>query len=295
MRFALFLGVGGFFAAIAGCNAVQTSQCVPGQSIACTAKSGCDGSQVCKADGTYDACSCQDPASSSSSSETTGASTSSGAGGAGGAQGTTSSTGAGGAAPSCFDNAKNGNETDIDCGGIDCVPCANGSSCFLDNDCVSGVCHNIQCEAACSPPGVIDGPLPNCINVTARGTPSASAVYDGTTVAAKAVDQNPCTEWSAGGFPPASLTLQFDPAQAMRGVTLLATMSPDGPVSLVIETSDDGTTYQPRKSINNQLMANGVEYVFDFGATVTAKFVRVRSTQSVSWAGWKEVAVFDCP
>jgi hypothetical protein len=43
--------------------------------------------------------------------------------------------------PTCADCMKNGLETDKDCGGDSCDPCAPGLQCFWDNDCESGVCQ----------------------------------------------------------------------------------------------------------------------------------------------------------
>lgn len=42
---------------------------------------------------------------------------------------------------SCTDGAKNGSETDVDCGGGGaCPPCTSGQSCVDDTDCESGAC-----------------------------------------------------------------------------------------------------------------------------------------------------------
>ena len=51
--------------------------------------------------------------------------------------------------PTCSDNFKNGDETDIDCGGSSCQPCANGLNCILNADCESGVCCTGICSAQC--------------------------------------------------------------------------------------------------------------------------------------------------
>jgi hypothetical protein len=40
----------------------------------------------------------------------------------------------------CFDELKNGNETDIDCGGGSCADCANGKICLVGGDCTSNFC-----------------------------------------------------------------------------------------------------------------------------------------------------------
>jgi hypothetical protein len=48
---------------------------------------------------------------------------------------------------SCADLAKDGTESDVDCGGS-CARCATGKSCHVGADCVSGVCSVTTCAAA---------------------------------------------------------------------------------------------------------------------------------------------------
>jgi len=50
------------------------------------------------------------------------------------------------APPSCMDGVKNGNETDVDCGG-NCPRCLNGRTCSGRNDCVGAFCKDGTCEA----------------------------------------------------------------------------------------------------------------------------------------------------
>ncbi len=50
--------------------------------------------------------------------------------------------------PTCNDGIKNGNETDVDCGGS-CLPqkqCADTMSCVNFSDCMSGVCDKNICQ-----------------------------------------------------------------------------------------------------------------------------------------------------
>jgi hypothetical protein len=65
-------------------------------------------------------------------------------------------------APSCSDHVKNGNETDIDCGGGTCGACGNGKLCGASNsNCASGDCKSGTCVScggymatdACCPNG----------------------------------------------------------------------------------------------------------------------------------------------
>ena len=50
-------------------------------------------------------------------------------------------------APSCTDSVKNGDETDVDCGGTTCGACADSKKCILAGDCKSGVCTAGACAA----------------------------------------------------------------------------------------------------------------------------------------------------
>lgn len=52
---------------------------------------------------------------------------------------------------SCADKRQNGAETDIDCGGPLCGPCAAGSACKTDQDCAAGLtCANNACAVICN-------------------------------------------------------------------------------------------------------------------------------------------------
>jgi len=45
-------------------------------------------------------------------------------------------------APTCFDNEKNGDEADVDCGGPKCPGCNAGKQCKVKSDCRSKVCSD---------------------------------------------------------------------------------------------------------------------------------------------------------
>ena len=49
-------------------------------------------------------------------------------------------------AATCSDAVKNGNETDVDCGGGTCAACAAGKICAAPGDCASGVCTANVCQ-----------------------------------------------------------------------------------------------------------------------------------------------------
>ena len=54
--------------------------------------------------------------------------------------------------PSCANGTKDGDETDLDCGGATCPPCANERGCAVPRDCVSNACTNGKCstDVGCS-------------------------------------------------------------------------------------------------------------------------------------------------
>jgi len=51
-------------------------------------------------------------------------------------------------APTCSDNVKNGDETDVDCGGSSCTQCAVGRLCATGSDCQTGSCSAGRCQQA---------------------------------------------------------------------------------------------------------------------------------------------------
>lgn len=60
------------------------------------------------------------------------------------------------AAPTCMDNVKNQNESDVDCGGK-CSPCADTAGCIVAADCQSKVCQGNVCQAPTCADGVQNG------------------------------------------------------------------------------------------------------------------------------------------
>ena len=54
--------------------------------------------------------------------------------------------------PQCTNGVKNADETDVDCGGSACSPCANGLNCSVSRDCASKFCLAGRCSAPTSFP-----------------------------------------------------------------------------------------------------------------------------------------------
>jgi hypothetical protein len=60
------------------------------------------------------------------------------------------------APPRCDDRVKNGDESDVDCGGS-CAPCAAALACARHGDCLSGSCAGGLCAAPTCSDGRRDG------------------------------------------------------------------------------------------------------------------------------------------
>jgi hypothetical protein len=59
--------------------------------------------------------------------------------------------------PTCQNQAKDGDETDADCGGPNCNPCKLGASCKLNSDCADSACVQGKCSADQCGDAVEDG------------------------------------------------------------------------------------------------------------------------------------------
>jgi hypothetical protein len=59
--------------------------------------------------------------------------------------------------PTCTDGEKNGQETDIDCGGSSCPRCADGKACDVGSDCAGGTCSDGTCRTATCTDGEKNG------------------------------------------------------------------------------------------------------------------------------------------
>jgi hypothetical protein len=93
-------------------------------------------------------------------------------------------------APACTNSVQDGAETDVDCGGPTCGPCANGRQCAVNGDCVSGLCAAGTCtplaqgsaclsNGACGSGNCVDGV---CCNTACAGACQVCSVALGASV-----------------------------------------------------------------------------------------------------------------
>jgi F5/8 type C domain len=89
---------------------------------------------------------------------------------------------------SCSDTVINQGETDVDCGGSNCPPCAVDKKCRAASDCASRICQGKLCVPAAAT-GVL---LPqNTWQVSASNTFGSSST-------SFAIDGDPATRWTSG-------------------------------------------------------------------------------------------------
>jgi glucose/arabinose dehydrogenase len=118
--------------------------------------------------------------------------------------------------PTCTDGAKNGSETDTDCGGSCSADCANGRSCGSGNDCISANCVANVCQPRPS------GGVTAAITITSRWTNGYCADLTVTNGASAAI-----RSWSVslnlnGGSISSSWNANFSATGSTRTVTPLS-------------------------------------------------------------------------
>ena len=70
-----------------------------------------------------------------------------GSAGSGGSAGSSGASGSQAVEPTCDDGERNGDESDVDCGGLDaCQPCGVGQRCDAVSDCDGGACLRHTCQ-----------------------------------------------------------------------------------------------------------------------------------------------------
>lgn len=86
---------------------------------------------------------------------------------------------------SCVDGMQNGSESDVDCGGAACGPCAMGQACSLDTDCMSDLSCDVTsgiCTATSCNDGVQNGDEADvdCGGIECAGCPEGTPCSEGT-------------------------------------------------------------------------------------------------------------------
>jgi hypothetical protein len=129
-------------------------------------------------------------------------------------------------------------------------------------------------------------------NLAYRKTARASGV-DGVHTAANAVDGDPGTFWSAGGFPPKWIEVDLGEPADINRVRLTTSQTPAGPTTHEVYGKGPGTkgAWQLLHRFEG-ITSDGEDLKKAWPKAVTGiEFVRVVTTASPSWVGWREIEV----
>jgi hypothetical protein len=94
----------------------------------------------------------------------------------------------------CTNGLEDGPETDVDCGGSDCLPCAPGFDCNVNGDCKSKVCFGGSCAAPTCVDGERNGDETSidCGGGACPGCPPGELCFECTDCASLHCDSNSC-------------------------------------------------------------------------------------------------------
>lgn len=128
--------------------------------------------------------------------------------------------------------------------------------------------------------------LAGCTRITPV---AASATSDASAV----IDEDVCTVWNSGGFPPHELVLELPEHSDVSGLVLVTEQTPDGVTTQIVETSDDAQAWTELATLHGHTTTESV-YAARTQRGRRARYVRVRSVASPSWIAFREVAVVSC-
>lgn len=116
--------------------------------------------------------------------------------------------------------------------------------------------------------------------------------HSGDMSAVGSADDDTCTVWNSGAFPPHELVMELPPETPIAGLLLATEQTPDGTTTQIVETSDDGAAWTELAALHGHTITQTV-----YGARTarrTARFVRIRTTESPSWVAFRDVAMLSC-
>ncbi|MDN7880594.1 discoidin domain-containing protein [Burkholderia aenigmatica] len=120
----------------------------------------------------------------------------------------------------------------------------------------------------------------------------ASGTY-GTSYPTNVLDGNPATFWNSGGFPQQWIELDLGQVVPIRKIRLLTLQSPSS--GYTSHTIYAGTTPAPTTAVQTLSGTTSDSQWLEMDTTdapVSARYVRVLTTQSNSWVAWRDIQVF---
>ena len=116
---------------------------------------------------------------------------------------------------------------------------------------------------------------------------------DGEHPAANAVDGNPETFWSAGGFPPQQIEVDLGRPHDIKGVRLITSQNPAGPTTHEVYGKGPGTNgawQLLHRFEGNTRDAEALNATWP-RPVAGIEWIRVITTKDPSWVGWREIEI----
>lgn len=123
------------------------------------------------------------------------------------------------------------------------------------------------------------------INVAPQGTVTASGSYSDQTPE-KAIDEDWYTYWNSGDFPPQWIQVDLGKHFLIQEIRAPITQLPDGQTHHDVFMDGQLSFSWDGYTVDQQTLSHV------FNPPISVRTVRVETTESPSWVGWREIQLF---
>jgi hypothetical protein len=147
----------------------------------------------------------------------------------------------------------------------------------------------LKVRGSCAAAALIEDLAPGCARLDGR-TRVAAPLDPG--AAAAAFDGDVCRTWNSGRAAPAWIGVDLGGGRMIGGVILVPGGEGSAGAAHVVETSEDGETFEPRVVLTGS-MAPARGHAVQFDPPIEARHVRV-STTGAGRVVWREIIPLGC-